>query len=76
MERTAAERTTFIVTARARVAIVGAGIGELAAAATLRNRGFEVVVFEQAPWLRQQGAGLGLWTNAVAALHEIGLGDL
>lgn len=64
------------MTARARVAIVGAGVGGLVAAAALRRRGFEVVTFEQAPQLRQQGTGLGLWTNAVAALHELGLGDI
>ena len=62
--------------ARERVAIVGAGVGGLVAAAVLRRRGFEVAVFERAPRLRQQGTGLGLWTNAVAALHELGLGDL
>lgn len=64
------------MTARARAAIVGAGVGGLVAAAALRRRGFEVVVFEQASRLRQQGTGLGLWTNAVAALRELGLGDL
>ncbi len=46
------------------------------AAAALRSRGFEVVIIEQAPQLRQQGTGLGLWTNAVAALYELGLGDV
>ncbi|MDQ3284925.1 MAG: FAD-dependent monooxygenase, partial [Actinomycetota bacterium] len=61
---------------RARVAIVGAGVGGLVAAAALRSRGFEVVVFEQAPRLRQQGSGLGLWTNAVAALHELGIANI
>jgi 2-polyprenyl-6-methoxyphenol hydroxylase-like FAD-dependent oxidoreductase len=64
------------MTARARVAIVGAGVGGLVAAAALRSRGFEVVLFEQAPRLRQQGTGLGLWTNAVAALHELGIADI
>jgi 2-polyprenyl-6-methoxyphenol hydroxylase-like FAD-dependent oxidoreductase len=76
VECTAAERTAFFKTARERVAIVGAGVGGLVAAAARRCRGFEVVVFEQAPRLRQQGTGLGLWTNAVAALHELGLGDI
>ena len=61
---------------RARVAIVGAGVGGLVAAAALRSRGFEVAVFEQAPRLRQQGSGLGLWTNAVAALHELGITNI
>jgi 2-polyprenyl-6-methoxyphenol hydroxylase-like FAD-dependent oxidoreductase len=66
----------LFITARARVAIVGAGVGGLVAAAALRCRGLGVVVFEQASRLPQQGTGLGLWTNAVAELHELGLGDL
>lgn len=66
----------MFITARARVAIVGAGVGGLVAAAALRCRGLGVVVFEQASRLPQQGTGLGLWTNAVAELHELGLGDL
>ena len=59
---------------RTRVAIVGAGVGGLAAAAALEARGgFEVAVYEQAPELRQQGSGLSLYTNAVAALRDLGL---
>lgn len=59
-----------------RVAIVGAGVGGLVTAAALRSRGFEVEIFERAPRLRQQGTGLGLWTNAVVALRELGLESL
>ena len=66
----------LLVMAGKRIAIVGAGVGGLVVAAALRCRGFEVVVFEQAPRLRQQGTGLGLWTNAVVALRELGLEDL
>jgi 2-polyprenyl-6-methoxyphenol hydroxylase-like FAD-dependent oxidoreductase len=61
---------------RARVAIIGAGVGGLVAAAALRSRGFEIAVFEQAPRLRQQGSGLGLWTNAASALHELGIANI
>lgn len=60
----------------ARVGVVGAGIGGLTLAAALKNRGFEVEVFEQAPELRQQGSGLSLYTNAVAVLHDIGLEEV
>ena len=42
-------------------------------AAALQRRGFDVSVFEQASELREQGTGLTLWTNAVAALREMGL---
>ena len=56
-----------------RVAVVGAGVGGLTVAAALQGRGVDVTVFEQASELREQGTGLTLWTNAVAALREMGL---
>jgi 2-polyprenyl-6-methoxyphenol hydroxylase-like FAD-dependent oxidoreductase len=43
-----------------RVAVIGAGIGGLAAACVLRARGFEVAVFERASELGEVGAGLQL----------------
>jgi 2-polyprenyl-6-methoxyphenol hydroxylase-like FAD-dependent oxidoreductase len=74
-ERTA-ERARVVVTVVERVAVVGAGVGGLTVAAALRRRGLDVSVFEQAPGLREQGTGLGLWTNAVAAFRELGLEGL
>jgi 2-polyprenyl-6-methoxyphenol hydroxylase-like FAD-dependent oxidoreductase len=59
-----------------RVGIVGAGIGGLAAAVALRHKGIDVAVYEQTPEPRAVGAGLHLWTNAVRALEEIGLGHV
>src|SRR5436305_434628 len=47
------------------VAIVGAGIGGLAAAAALRQVGFEPVVFEQADAFARVGAGIQQSPNAV-----------
>ena len=38
-----------------RIAIVGAGLGGLAAAIALRRQGFEVQVYEQAPELSEFG---------------------
>jgi len=58
-----------------KVGIVGGGIGGLAAAIALRRKGVEAIVFEQAEEPRALGAGLHLWSNAVQALREIGLGD-
>jgi salicylate hydroxylase len=56
-----------------RVAVIGAGIGGLAAACALRDRGFEVTVHERAPELGEVGAGLQLGPNAVKVLRALGL---
>ena len=41
-----------------RVAVIGSGLGGLAAAATLAARGYEVEVFEKNPWLGGKAARL------------------
>ena len=46
-----------------RVAIVGAGIGGLAAALALIRQGIGVDVYEQAPELRELGAGVQISSN-------------
>ena len=56
-----------------RVAIIGAGIGGLAAAGALRQHGFEVVVYERAPALGEVGAGIQLGPNAVKVLRALGI---
>jgi salicylate hydroxylase len=56
-----------------RVAVTGAGIGGLAAAAALSRRGIEVDVYEQAPALREVGAGLHLGSNGTRLLQRLGL---
>ena len=56
-----------------RVAIIGAGIGGLAAAVALRRIGVEALVIERAAAIREVGAGLSLWSNAVNALRALGL---
>jgi salicylate hydroxylase len=49
-----------------RIAIVGAGIGGLTAAAALRQQGgFEVTVYERAAQLGEVGAGLQVAPNAM-----------
>lgn len=58
-----------------RVAVVGAGIGGLAAAAGLQRAGAQVTVFERSSRLAPVGAGLSLFGNGFTALDSLGLGD-
>ena len=55
------------------IAIVGAGIAGLTAAATLRRIGLKVDIYEQAPAFAWIGAGLQLNPNAMKAMRGLGL---
>lgn len=55
------------------IAIVGAGMGGLAVAATLRRFGMDVGVYEQAPRFARIGAGIQMMPNAMKVLREIGI---
>ena len=61
------------MTPRLDIAIVGAGLGGLAAAAALLQRGHRVRVFEQAPVLGEVGAGIQMSANAMKVLDRLGL---
>jgi salicylate hydroxylase len=56
-----------------RVAVIGGGIGGLAAALALRNSGSSVVVFEKARELREIGAGVVVRPNGMRGLQSIGV---
>jgi 2-polyprenyl-6-methoxyphenol hydroxylase-like FAD-dependent oxidoreductase len=58
-----------------RAIIIGGEIGGLAAAVALRQVGIEAVVYERATELREVGAGLILWPNALRALEMLGLAE-
>lgn len=58
---------------RHKAIVIGAGIGGLTAAIALRRAGLDVEIYERATELRESGSGLGIMSNAVAALREIGI---
>jgi len=57
------------------IAIVGAGMGGLAAAATLLRAGFKVSVYEQAAKFGRIGAGIQMMPNSMKVLRGIGIED-
>src|ERR1044072_3632780 len=61
--------------ANPRIALIGGGIGGLAAAIALRQRGFEPVGFEQADRLKEVGAGIQITPNSTRILRALGLED-
>ena len=58
-----------------RIAIIGAGIGGLAAACALRQRGMEVALYERSTKLEEVGAGLQIGPNGFKVLRALGLED-
>jgi 6-hydroxynicotinate 3-monooxygenase len=59
--------------ARLSVAIVGAGMGGLTAAATLRRAGLGVQVYEQSQRFARVGAGIQMMPNSMKVLRAIGI---
>lgn len=55
------------------IAVIGAGIGGLAAAALLRRAGHTVNVFEQAAQFARVGAGIQMAPNAMKVLRLLGV---
>jgi salicylate hydroxylase len=58
-----------------RIVVSGAGIGGLCAALALIQRGFDVIVCEQASELREVGAGVQLSPNGTRVLASLGVLD-
>lgn len=63
------------MSAHDQIAIVGAGIGGLALALGLARAGKRLRVYEQAPRLKEIGAGVSLSPNAVKGLRYLGIGE-
>ncbi len=57
------------------IAVIGGGIGGLAAALSLREAGARVRVLEQAPAITEVGAGIQVSPNGLRVLEALGLGD-
>ena len=57
------------------IALVGAGIGGLTAAACLLKNGHRVRVYEQAGDVHEVGAAVQMSANAVKVLYHLGLRD-
>jgi salicylate hydroxylase len=57
------------------VMVIGAGLGGLAAALALQQRGFRVRVYEKSPQLGEVGAGITAHPNLTRALERLGLGE-
>lgn len=57
------------------IAVIGAGIGGLAAAASLHRRGIDVHVYERGRTLREQGVGMHMGPNGTRLLARMGLGE-
>ncbi len=55
------------------IAIIGAGLGGITAAAMLQRAGFPVTVFEQASELTRIGAGIHLGPNVMHVMRHLGL---
>lgn len=61
--------------AKQKIVIAGGGIGGVSAAMGLANKGYEVVVLEQAPEFGEIGAGIQIGPNAFHAMDYLGVGD-
>src|SRR5262245_51826018 len=57
------------------IAIIGGGIGGLALALALHQRGIPSRVYEGAPEVKELGVGITLLPHAMRELHALGLGD-
>ena len=56
-----------------KIAIVGGGIAGLTAALALVREGIDVEVYEQAPELKEVGAGVQISSNGTRVLYALGL---
>lgn len=58
-----------------KISVLGAGIGGLTVATALAHRGAQVTIYEQAPEIKEVGAGLQVSPNGFTVLRALGMGD-
>ncbi|MBX3567439.1 MAG: FAD-dependent monooxygenase [Rhizobiaceae bacterium] len=57
------------------IAVIGAGLGGVAAAALLQKAGFKVDIYEQAPAFSRLGAGIHMGPNVLKIFRRMGIED-
>jgi salicylate hydroxylase len=57
------------------IAVIGRGIGGLAAALALLRRGVDVDVYEQSNQMKEAGAGISISSNGTCVLDALGLAE-
>lgn len=57
------------------IAVIGGGIGGLCTAYALQQQGLNVSVYEATSTFKPIGAGIGIGSNAMQALIELGIGE-
>lgn len=57
------------------IAIVGGGIGGLSAAVALKKIGIQTTIYESTASFEPLGAGIGIGSNAMLALQQLGVGE-
>lgn len=60
---------------RRTVTICGGGLGGLTLGLALQKYGIPFQIFERAPELSEIGAGITLWSNAIAVLRHLGVAE-
>ncbi|KAA8673612.1 FAD-dependent monooxygenase [Pantoea dispersa] len=56
-----------------RIAVIGAGLGGLAAGSLLQKAGFHVTVYEQSPTFSRLGAGIHMGPNVLKVFRRMGI---
>src|SRR5207248_6344421 len=75
LRRGASSRVAAMLDRNAHVLIVGGGIGGMAAALALAQKGLAVELFEQAAEFKEVGAGIQLGPNVFRMFEMLGLSE-